>query len=61
MSYYDNGGLTVIDFIKAKCTEDEYRGFLKGNVIKYTARASWKGQESEDYKKMLWYASRLNE
>jgi hypothetical protein len=61
-SYYDEGGINTLDFIKDKLTPDEYRGFLKGNVIKYVSRASWKNggtTEKEDYKKALWYADRL--
>jgi hypothetical protein len=58
-SYYDVGGVNTLDFIRAKLTPDEYRGFLKGNLIKYVSRASFKGHEKEDYKKALWYSEKL--
>jgi hypothetical protein len=51
----------VIKVLKAWLTSEEYRGFLKGNVIKYTARARKKGSESEDHRKAAWYANALAE
>jgi len=57
--YYDTGGISVIDAIYAKLTPDEYRGFLKGNVMKYIMRASFKGCELEDYKKACHYNNLL--
>ena len=43
--HYTAGGIEVIEFLKAKLTREEYRGFLKGNVIKYLSRAGLKGQK----------------
>lgn len=57
--HYTAGGIEVIDFLKAKLTQAEYRGFLKGNVIKYLSRAGLKGAETQDYEKALWYLNRL--
>ncbi len=37
-SYYDVGGIEVIDIIKAKLTEEQYQGYLLGNAIKYQCR-----------------------
>lgn len=58
-SHYTAGGIEVIEFLKAKLTREEYRGFLKGNVIKYLSRAGLKGAETQDYHKALWYLNRL--
>lgn len=41
-------------------TEEEFRGFLKGNVIKYLARMHDKGGE-EDVRKAAHYLQRLLE
>lgn len=49
--YYDVGGITVIDYIKAKLTPEEYKGFLKGNIIKYVSRSEYKENEFDDLKK----------
>lgn len=58
-SHYTDGGIETIDIIKSKLTKEEYIGFLKGNIIKYVTRAGKKGSEEEDYKKAIWYLSRL--
>ena len=47
---YKHGGIECIDAIRACMGEEEFRGFCKGNVIKYLWRAEYKGGP-EDYKK----------
>ena len=37
-SYYDVGGIEVLDIIKAKLTPEQYQGYLLGNAIKYSCR-----------------------
>lgn len=59
--HYKVGGLETIDILKAKLTKEEYRGYLKGNVIKYATRAGFKGASAEDAGKLAWYAQRLAE
>ncbi len=57
------GGDTIYEVIKvlqAWFTPEEFRGFLKGNVIKYEARARLKAG-LEDYKKAQWYQNKLVE
>lgn len=49
----------VIKVLRAWLTPDEYVGFLKGNVIKYNARARLKGG-AEDYAKAKWYQDELD-
>lgn len=48
----------VIKVLEKWLTPEEFRGFLKGNVIKYNARANKKNR-LEDYKKAAWYADYL--
>ena len=55
-NYYDVGGISTIDFIKAKLTLEEYRGFLKGNILKYTSRCSHKGFPKKDAGKLEDYS-----
>ena len=57
--HYTSGGIETIDYIKAKLTPEEYRGYLKGNVLKYISRAGKKGDPREDYAKARWYIERL--
>ena len=40
-------------------TPEEFAGFLRGNVIKYVARAGKKGDEVQDLKKALHYLEKL--
>lgn len=49
-NHYNVGGIETIDFIRAKLTKEEYKGYCKGNVIKYLSRADYKGG-LEDFKK----------
>ena len=58
-AHYTAGGIETIDFIKAKLTPEEYKGYLKGNVLKYASRAGLKGNAVEDAGKLAWYANRL--
>ena len=59
--HYKVGGIEVIDFIKAKLTPEEFRGYLKGNVLKYTSRAGHKDDVTQDIGKLVWYANKLQE
>lgn len=59
--HYKVGGIEVIDFIKAKLTPEEFRGYLKGNVLKYTSRAGHKDDAAQDIGKLVWYASKLQD
>lgn len=40
-------------------TVDEFIGFLKGNTIKYSMRAPFKGESEKDIKKYNYYSSLL--
>lgn len=53
--HYTQGGIEVIDFMKAKLSPEELKGYLKGQVIKYLSRGPLKGAEVEDYAKAEWY------
>jgi len=59
--HYKIGGIETIDFIKAKLTPEEFRGYLKGNVLKYASRTGYKGDALQDAGKMAWYANRLEQ
>lgn len=41
--HYNSGSIEVIDFIKDQLTPEEFKGYIKGNVIKYMARERHKG------------------
>lgn len=52
-SHYTRGNIEVIDFI-----EDQQLPYHLGNVVKYVARAGFKGDKVEDLKKAQWYLNR---
>lgn len=60
-SYYDIGGIEVLDVIKAKLTPEQYRGFLLGNLMKYTLRLNFKGTPNRDAEKAETYARWLKQ
>jgi hypothetical protein len=38
---------------------EEYIGYLRGNILKYTSRIGLKGNPAEDAGKIVWYATEL--
>ncbi len=53
-AHYKQGGLEVITVLRKKLTKEEFKGFCKGNILKYVMRADYK-HGSEDYKKAKIY------
>lgn len=62
-SHYCDGGIETIDYIRAKLTPEEYRGYLRGTALKYLSRAGKKDGEdaSKDFKKALVYVGWLEQ
>ena len=58
-SHYLKGRKETIDVIQDGMTDDEYHGYLKGNILKYVSRYKFKGEPLEDLKKAQWYLNRL--
>ena len=57
--HYCNGGVECIDAIRGSMADSAaFRGFLKGNVMKYVFRYEQKNG-GEDLKKARWYLERL--
>ncbi|KRO16157.1 hypothetical protein IV56_GL001923 [Lacticaseibacillus saniviri JCM 17471 = DSM 24301] len=46
--------------IQGAMTAEEFRGFLKGNIVKYISRADYKNGV-EDLEKARWYLDKLTE
>ena len=59
-AHYTSGGIECIDAIQAALTPDEFRGFCKGNALKYTWRERLKGGK-QDLAKARWYLERCPE
>jgi len=60
-TYYDAGGIEVINIIHAKLTDEQYKGFLLGNVIKYACRMNYKLSPLRDAQKVAVYAEMMVE
>jgi hypothetical protein len=56
--HYRQGEIECIDAIAAALTPDEFRGYCKGNVLKYVWRERHKGN-AQSLKKARWYLDRL--
>ena len=56
--HYNKHGVECIDAIRATLTDEEFRGYCKGNVLKYTWRERYKNG-FEDLRKAMWYLERL--
>jgi len=52
------GIIECIDYIQDFLTEEEYIGYLRGNIAKYLHRWRYKNG-LEDLKKSEWYGARL--
>ena len=59
-SHYTAGGLECIEAIEGSMSEEAFRGFMKGNCIKYLWRYERKNG-AEDLRKAQWYLQRLAE
>lgn len=56
--HYTSGKIECIDAIEAALTPEEFRGFCKGNAMKYCFRERLKGG-NQDLAKAAWYLARL--
>lgn len=54
--YYKKDGLSPLDaFEKGLLSKEEFIGFIKGNIIKYTVRAGKKDDAVKDINKAIDY------
>lgn len=56
---YNQGGIECIEALRACLTPEEFRGFCKGNAIKYAWRERHKGG-AQDIEKATWYLKEMN-
>jgi hypothetical protein len=57
-AHYGKGSIECIDYIEDFLSEEEFIGYLRGNIAKYLHRWRYKNQE-EDLLKSQWYLNRL--
>tara|TARA_R110002050_G_scaffold25802_9_gene68704 strand:+ start:3175 stop:3492 length:318 start_codon:yes stop_codon:yes gene_type:complete len=58
-SHYNTGNIECIAAIKESMSAREFKGYLKGNSMKYLWRYDYKGKAKEDLKKAQWYLDKL--
>ena len=59
-THYSQNGIECIEAIKASKTPEEFRGYLKGNAMKYMWRYQHKGNPAQDIAKAQWYLTALS-
>ena len=59
--HYNVGSIEAIEAIKASMPPQEFKGYLKGNIMKYLWRYDYKGKPIEDLRKARWYLEKLIE
>ena len=59
-SHYNNGKIECIKAIEAASTQEEFEGYLRGNVLKYVWRFKYK-DNIKDLRKARWYLDKLIE
>lgn len=57
--HYNTGNIECIDAIQESMSPDAFKGYCKGNALKYIWRMSYKGKPVEDIRKAIWYLERL--
>ncbi len=57
-NHYTSGQIECIDAIQSALTREEYRGYLKGNILKYIWRERLKNG-SQEVQKSVWYSKEL--
>jgi DNA transposition AAA+ family ATPase len=59
-SHYTSGSIECIDAIEASMTAEAFKGYCKGNAMKYIWRYEKKGSV-ESLQKAIWYLNKLIE
>jgi hypothetical protein len=57
--HYNTGDIECIDAIRESMSSVAYKGYLKGNSLKYLWRYDYKGKQVEDLQKAQWYLNKL--
>jgi len=58
--HYTQGGIEMLDYIKAKFPPEQYVGFLRGNIEKYNTRIGLKDDSVQEAAKIEFYAKELH-
>ncbi len=59
--HYNTGSIECIEASEESMEPDQFKGYLKGNIMKYLWRYDYKGKPVEDLRKARWYLEKLIE
>lgn len=59
--HYNTGAVECIVAIEESMSSVAFKGYLKGNAMKYLWRYDYKGKQVEDLQKCQWYLARLTQ
>jgi hypothetical protein len=59
--HYNTGKIECIEAIEESMTPESFKGYLKGNCMKYLWRYDYKGKQVQDLQKAGWYLNKLTE
>ena len=59
--HYNTGNIECIEAIEESMSSVAFKGYLKGNCMKYLWRYDYKGKQVEDLQKAQWYLRKLTE
>ncbi len=57
--HYNTGNIECIDAIEESMSSVAFKGYLKGNCMKYLWRYDYKGKQVQDLQKAGWYLNKL--
>ena len=57
--HYNTGNIECIEAIEESMSSVAFKGYLKGNAMKYLWRYDYKGKQVEDLEKAQWYLAKL--
>ena len=60
-THYNTGNIECIEAIEESMSSVAYKGYLKGNCMKYLWRYDYKGKQVEDLQKAGWYLNKLTD
>jgi hypothetical protein len=58
-AHYNYGNVECIEAIQESMTPEAFKGYLKGNTMKYLWRYERKGKQQQDLQKAQWYLNKL--
>ena len=60
-AHYNTGNIECIEAIEESMSSVAFKGYLKGNCLKYLWRYDYKGKQVEDLQKAMWYLALLTD